>query len=538
MGSLTCRGRLHQGRWPRQEGEPTYHLESEQPMKSSFLRKRLWVVLILLLSSIPGVFVLVNVATPIHAAGATISGLTVSVGYAEDKHQSSLSPAAFPIPWAGSPNTTFLGNPVFGSSPCGTLPHCFDGGAIRLDNTSSSDMIINSVSVDDHSSVPGGKVFNLWGSFTVPAGKSVILAQNPPGNDPNSDNFDTSGAPMGNCTPISVAPTVTITVGGVPTTLVDSTHVLDTNGIDQESCSVQQNEAIQWRQIGTVGVKTATLTLGPATTTLPVGQQATETATLLDGSGNGLPNANVTFTVTSGPNSGLTGSAVTNAAGQASFTYPDTAPGTDILVASVTTAYTVPAFKSNQTSVTWTNGVQSWSGADIGSPALAGSDSQSNGLWTISGSGTDIGGTADQFHFVWQPLAADGGIRAQVLSVTNTNSRARAGVMLRQSTDPSAPFYAVVVTPQRGIFVLERTKQGGGVSTVASLTGAVPVYLQVQRTGTTYTAYTSTDGVTWTPIAGSSVTLNLTGTVLAGMAVTSHTTSQVCTGTFNSVNTP
>src|SRR6266566_1605692 len=79
--------------------------------------------------------------------------------------------------------------------------------------------------------------------------------------------------------------------------------------------------------------------------------------------------------------------------------------GTDIVVASVPTAYTVGPLQSNQTSILWTNDTtQVWSGADIGNPALAGSDSLSNGTWTISGSGTDIGGTADQFHFVWQPL--------------------------------------------------------------------------------------------------------------------------------------
>jgi hypothetical protein len=472
-------------------------------------------------------------------AASGISGLSVSVGYAEDKHQSSLNPGAFPVPWSGSPNTIFLGNPVFGSSPCGSLPHCYDGGAIRLDNTGSSDISVDGVSVDDHSSIPGGKVFNLWGSFTVPVGQSVILAGNPPNNDPSYDNFDTSGAPKGNCTPITVAPTVTITVGGVPATLVDSTHVLDTNGVDTESCSVQQNESIQWRHIGAPGVKTGTLTLSPATTTLAVGQQITENAVLLDGGGNSLPNATVNFTVTSGPDAGQTGSAPTDNTGQASFTYTGAAPGTDIVVASITTAYTVGPFLSNQTSVLWTSdGTAGWSGADIGSPALTGSDSLSNGIWTVSGSGTDIGGKADQFHFVWLPLISDGGISAQVLTQTNTNSRARAGVMLRQSTDPSAPFYAVVVTPQSGIVVLDRTKQGGSVSTVTSIAGVAPVYLQVQRTGITYTAYTSSDGVTWTSIPGSSVTLGPPGTWLAGMAVTSHTVSKVGTATFGAVIAP
>lgn len=474
-----------------------------------------------------------------HAAKADLSGLAVSVGYAEDKHQSSLNPAAFPVPWSGSPNTIFLGNPVFGSSPCGSLPHCFDGGAIRLDNPGSSDILVNKVSVDDHSSLPGGKVFSLWGSFTVPAGKSVILAGNPPGDDPTYDNFDTSGAPKGNCTPITVAPTVTITIGGVPTTLVDSTHVLDTNGIDTESCSVQQNESIQWRHIGATGTKNATLTLSPADPTLTVGQQATETATLVDGGGSPLANANITFNVTDGPNAGQTFSTVTDQSGQASFTYTDTAPGTDIVVASVPTAYTVGPIMSNQISVEWSNsGTPGWNGQDIGNPPLAGSDSQSNGIWTIAGSGADIGGTADQFHFVSQPLVADGGIRAQVLSQTNTNSAAKAGLMLRQSTNASSLFYGVFVTPQKGIVVLARTKTGGGVSTIASLSGVAPVYLQVQRSGNVLTAYTSSDGVTWTPVPNSSVTFSVSGTLLAGMAVTSHTTTKVNTATFGSVSTP
>ncbi len=110
--------------------------------------------------------------------------------------------------------------------------------------------------------------------------------------------------------------------------------------------------------------------------------------------------------------------------------------------------------------------------------------------------------------------------------------------MLRQSTGPSAPFYALVVTPQSGIVVLKRSTQGVNVSTVASLAGTVPVYLQVQRSGTTYTASTSSDGVTWTPIPGSSVTLGPTGTWLAGMAVTSHNTTMVSTATFDTVSTP
>jgi hypothetical protein len=53
---------------------------------------------------------------------------------------------------------------------------------------------------------------------------SVILTENPPTSNPSYDNFDTSSYPNNNCTPLTVAPTVTITVGGVATTLADTSQ--------------------------------------------------------------------------------------------------------------------------------------------------------------------------------------------------------------------------------------------------------------------------------------------------------------------------
>ena len=92
--------------------------------------------------------------------------------------------------------------------------------------------------------------------------------------------------------------------------------------------------------------------------------------------------------MTSGPDAGQTSSAVTDNTGKASFTYTDAGPGTDIVVASVPTAYTASPMKSNQTSVLWTNNPsQLWSGADIGNPTLTGSNSLSNGTWTVQAQG-------------------------------------------------------------------------------------------------------------------------------------------------------
>jgi hypothetical protein len=474
-------------------------------------------------------------AAPRGAALPTASGLDVFVGYAEDKEINTPDPAAFPVPWTGAPNITFLGNTVPGQSACGTLTVCYDTGAIRLDNPGTTPVTVTNVIVDMHSSISGGKLFkNLWGTFTVSPGKSVILAANPPATDPGYDNFDTSGYPPNQCTPVTVAPTVTITANGVTTQLADSTHVLDTGGIDAGYCKL--NESIQWRAIGAPGTTDGTLTLGPATVTEPLGQPAAETATVLDGSGDGLPNVAVNFSVTSGPDAGTAGTAYTNAAGQATYQLQGTGQGEDIVVASVTT---VGSFQSGQSRVMWTNGsAANWNSTDIGSPAVTGSQSYDQGTdtWTVSGGGTGISGTADQFHYAWQ---AGTGAAAEVTSQTATGPGAEAGVMLRSSTDPGAPFYDAFVSPGGTVTVEDRATAGGSAATVTTAQ-ATPgaAYLWVTGSGGSYTAYQSADGYDWAPIPGSTASLSLGGSPLAGLAVTSGSIVNGNTVTLSSVTLP
>jgi hypothetical protein len=179
-----------------------------------------------------------------------------------------------------------------------------------------------------------------------------------------------------------------------------------------------------------------------------------------------------------------------------------------------------------------------WTCADIGQVSPGpGSQTLSGATWSVTGGGGDIFSTSDSFHFAWQPLAADGSMSAQVTSQQNTNVWAKAGVMMRATTDQGSPYYAVFVTPGNGVVVQYRGAQAG-LTTQASTTGTVPVYLKIQRTGTTFSAYTSPDGTTWTVIPGSTVGIStLTGTLLRGFAVTSHDTGNFSTVTYNSVQT-
>ena len=179
-----------------------------------------------------------------------------------------------------------------------------------------------------------------------------------------------------------------------------------------------------------------------------------------------------------------------------------------------------------------------WNCADIGTVTPGpGGQNLSGSTWTVQGGGGDIWATSDSFHYIWQTLAGDGTVSAQVVSQTATDPYAKAGVMIRLSSDPGAPYYAVYVTPANGVVVQSRDAAGDNSVQEASAAGSTPVYLQITRTGTTFTAATSPDGVNWTPIAGSTASLpNLTGAVLAGLAVTSHNTGQLSTAVFNTVS--
>lgn len=92
--------------------------------------------------------------------------------------------------------------------------------------------------------------------------------------------------------------------------------------------------------------------LDPATASDPVGTSQVETATVVDSGGQPRAGVTVTFNVLSGPDAGATGTAATNASGQAQFTVTDnTGPGTDTVQASFTDTIT---HESNKTTINWT----------------------------------------------------------------------------------------------------------------------------------------------------------------------------------------
>ncbi|MEO8255926.1 MAG: Ig-like domain-containing protein [Acidobacteriota bacterium] len=175
-----------------------------------------------------------------------------------------------------------------------------------------------------------------------------------------------------------------------------------------------------------------------------------------------------------------------------------------------------------------------WSTSDIGAPAVAGSASHSNGTFTVKAGGVDIWDASDQFRFVYQPLNGNGEITARVTGLTNTDAWAKAGVMVREDLTAGARNAMALVTPGSGLSFQRRVTAGGSNVSNWGISGAAPQWVRLVRAGSTFTAYRSTNGSTWTVMG--TATIAMKATVYVGLAATSHNASAATTVTLTNVS--
>jgi hypothetical protein len=192
-----------------------------------------------------------------------------------------------------------------------------------------------------------------------------------------------------------------------------------------------------------------------------------------------------------------------------------------------------------------------WVDQDVGNVGVMGSASYDSGVFTVNGAGSGNGGTQDSFEFTHQGFCGDGSITARVTGFQTANTEA--GIMIRSTTsftDANAFLYA---TPGGQVYFIYRAAPGGSYTTVATAAFALPIWLRLNRAGNVYSAFTSTDGSTWTAF-GNTVTLTLTsdsssqaglvvsgraGALLSSATFDNVTVSQSCTTpTFTSTKTP
>ena len=179
-----------------------------------------------------------------------------------------------------------------------------------------------------------------------------------------------------------------------------------------------------------------------------------------------------------------------------------------------------------------------WSHQDIGAVGVAGDASQVGGTYTVKGSGVDIWGAADSFHYAYLPLTGDGSITAHVAGQQNTDPWALAGLMIRETLAANSRHALAALTPGNGFAFTRRTTVGGTSSYTSGGAGTVTggAWLRVTRAGNLLTGYKSTNGTTWTSV-GSVTMSSLASSVYVGLAVASHVNSVLATDTFDHVTT-
>jgi regulation of enolase protein 1 (concanavalin A-like superfamily) len=175
-----------------------------------------------------------------------------------------------------------------------------------------------------------------------------------------------------------------------------------------------------------------------------------------------------------------------------------------------------------------------WNVQDIGNPPIAGSASFDQNTFTITATGSDIGGQSDQFTFVYQQVTGDVEVSARVDSVSAADAWSKSGVMIRSSLSADAAHGYALVSAERGVAFQRRLSDGGSSRNTYGPSAAAPYWVRLVRKGTTVTAYSSADGTSWVTI--SSGTIALGSTAYVGIATTSHNTAAATTAAVSQVS--
>ena len=156
----------------------------------------------------------------------------------------------------------------------------------------------------------------------------------------------------------------------------------------------------------------------------------------------------------------------------------------------------------------------------------------------IQGAGSDIWGSADAFQFVHGPMLPDSAdstatLLYRVTRLDNTNPFAKAGLMFRDTFDANAAHVMLDVKPDGGVEFMARLCGGCATTVIASTNMTFPLYLSLDKQGSTYSATVYAGHPGHSPgISLGSVTLGMSQPY-TGFAVTSHDSNALTTAVFD-----
>jgi regulation of enolase protein 1 (concanavalin A-like superfamily) len=170
-----------------------------------------------------------------------------------------------------------------------------------------------------------------------------------------------------------------------------------------------------------------------------------------------------------------------------------------------------------------------WASADIGSAPSAGTASYSNSSFIAASSAVGFANAADAFRFIYTRTRGDAKLTTRVAASEGRIGR-QAGIVLRATLEPGA-LETALVADDAGIVLVKRTAAAQPSTKTRVSTSVAPVYLQLDRRGSTVTAAYSTDGVTWRTAA--TATMSFPSEIYAGLAVAAGPNGGVAAAAFD-----
>jgi hypothetical protein len=177
--------------------------------------------------------------------------------------------------------------------------------------------------------------------------------------------------------------------------------------------------------------------------------------------------------------------------------------------------------------------VSSLTSVDVGSSTASKVVDASSGTYSMTSSGSDTSAKSDALTFDETSLSGDGTIIAKLSSLSGANAGAVAGVMIRSSSAANASDVLLALSPVDGANFVTRSSAGAATADKVVATSGQP-WLKLVRSGNTFTAYTSTNGLSWNLVG--SATVDMTGTLMIGLELSSTSTSQPENAVFSNVS--
>lgn len=177
---------------------------------------------------------------------------------------------------------------------------------------------------------------------------------------------------------------------------------------------------------------------------------------------------------------------------------------------------------------------------DVGDVDAAGSAELNGESYIVQGSGGDIWGGADEFHYVYSKMSGSFRITVDEIFLDpgpSTSDWVKAGVMVRDSLEADSPNYFEMVNTAFDLRSQWRNEEGGesfGGSSIAADTH-ITGHMELVKFGNTFTAYTFDQAGELIQVDTRTME-NIEDPVYAGLGITSHQDGDLSTAEFVGVD--